>query len=109
MFSSVLARPEALALLVIVAVLAVAGLVAQRRRRRRLGAWGASSFALQRGRFRFLCLALLLFGLGLVIAGIAGPRWGFGEVPEVAEGRDLVCVLDVSRSMLAEDASISRL
>lgn len=48
----------------------------------------------------------LFFGLALLILGAAGPRWGqvrmtTGAGPE----RDLVLVLDVSRSMLAEQPS----
>src|SRR5947208_2551587 len=44
-------------------------------------------------------------GLAWLLASIAaaGPRWGTAEVSGVAVGRDLVIVLDFSRSMWAED------
>ena len=40
--------------------------------------------------------------LGLVL-GVSGPRWGPGEPDGVAFGRDIVLVVDLSRSMLADD------
>lgn len=46
---------------------------------------------------------LFLSGIGLLIVGIAGPRWGRDPGAELAlAGRDVVVVLDLSRSMLAE-------
>ncbi len=49
--------------------------------------------------------ACLLFGLlALIVAG-AGPRWGDAKPPERLEGKDIVIVLDMSRSMLAEQPS----
>jgi Ca-activated chloride channel homolog len=47
----------------------------------------------------------LLLGLAWLnlILGIAGPTWGEGETDGVVLGRDLVIVLDMSRSMLAAD------
>ncbi len=39
----------------------------------------------------------------LLVLGIAGPRWGKSDEPGVAVGRDIVLVIDLSRSMLAED------
>jgi Ca-activated chloride channel family protein len=47
------------------------------------------------------CIAL---GLLALILGIAGPQWGQGTT-ETAPGRDLVVVLDLSHSMLAEQPS----
>jgi Ca-activated chloride channel family protein len=38
-----------------------------------------------------------------MILGIAGPKWGMAAVDETAPGRDIVVVLDLSRSMLAPD------
>ncbi len=46
--------------------------------------------------------ALLLAWLALAVA-VAGPRWGRDEERGVAVGRDLVLVLDFSRSMWAKD------
>lgn len=39
----------------------------------------------------------------LLVLGAAGPRWGVGDDGGVAVGRDVVVVVDLSRSMLAED------
>ena len=47
----------------------------------------------------------LLLGLGALIIGSAGPRWGVAAQPELLSGRDIVVVLDLSQSMLAEQPS----
>lgn len=39
----------------------------------------------------------------ILIVGLAGPAWGEGDDPGTVIGRDVVVVLDLSRSMLAED------
>lgn len=50
-------------------------------------------------------VALILIGIALL-----GPCWGEQELPPVpAQGRDLLVVLDVSRSMATEDVTPSRL
>lgn len=41
----------------------------------------------------------------LLAVGASGPRWGIGEPDGVAVGRDVVLVLDLSRSMLADDTA----
>lgn len=46
--------------------------------------------------------ACLLAGLFLLAVGIAGPQWGWDWEQAAAPGRDVVVVLDRSRSMLAE-------
>ncbi len=45
----------------------------------------------------------------LLILGMAGPRWGYVSREENATGREIVLLIDVSRSMGAEDAIPSRL
>ena len=99
-------------------VLAVAPLVggavwfaaawARRIRIRRAAQWSEETVrrALGAGRFGPTALAVAAF-LGVV--ALAGPRWG--EATIVAETRALsvVIAMDISRSMLAEDASPSRL
>jgi Ca-activated chloride channel family protein len=101
------AHPEALWLLALLPVLSGLGWWARRRRRRALFLLGLGPalprLAGQRGQrfLRGMCLGL---GLPLVVLGIAGPQWGREEVP-MAAGRDIVVVLDVSRSMLAEQPS----
>lgn len=58
---------------------------------------------------RVLKAALLLGALGLMIVGLAGPRWGsrFQEVTQ--KGVDIVVVADVSPSMMVEDVKPNRL
>jgi Ca-activated chloride channel family protein len=80
------------------------------RRRRTLSKLGgrlALHVLLGRNRpalfWRFLRLVCATAGLLLLVVGIAGPQWGRDWEKSVAPGRDLVVVLDVSRSMLAED------
>lgn len=45
----------------------------------------------------------------LLILGLAGPRWGRVIAPPAPPGRDVVLLVDVSRSMAARDADPSRL
>src|SRR5207247_3995198 len=52
---------------------------------------------------------LIGLALALLVVGAAGPRWGMGAPPPVAPGRDIVVILDLSRSMSARDALPSRL
>jgi Ca-activated chloride channel family protein len=104
------AYPALLGLLTLLPTLAFLMLRAGRRRRRALALLG-QNHALQklqlpqpgRRRGRSLCL---FAGLSLLIVGAAGPRWGRIRGP-MARGpeRSLVLVLDVSRSMLAEQPS----
>ncbi|MFO1050850.1 MAG: VWA domain-containing protein [Planctomycetota bacterium] len=61
------------------------------------------------GRGPFTRTALLTGGLLLCIVAAAGPAWGVFYRPAVARGLDLVVALDVSRSMLADDAGDTRL
>ncbi len=52
-----------------------------------------------------------LLGLAAVLAmvALAGPRWGSRVVETETKGLNLVIAVDISRSMLAEDANPSRL
>lgn len=54
-------------------------------------------------------LALLMTGLALALIAAARPQWGMREETVYQRGRDLLLVLDVSRSMLARDVHPSRL
>jgi Ca-activated chloride channel family protein len=45
----------------------------------------------------------------LLVVALAMPRWGYAVGPLPLAGRDLVLVVDVSRSMLAEDVAPNRL
>lgn len=54
-------------------------------------------------------LSLLMTGLLLALIAAARPQWGTREETAYQRGRDLMIVLDVSRSMLATDVHPSRL
>src|SRR5882762_7807219 len=101
------AHPEALCLLGGFPLLWLVGIVAYFRRKKalaRLGSRPALRSLTAVGRWR---RALISFcystGFTLLVLAIAGPQWGYDAEPALASGRDLVLVLDVSRSMLAED------
>ncbi len=69
---------------------------------RAAGDWPVRSFVVGRALLAAGGVALLLFATAL-------PRWGYEVGVVVRSGRDVVLVVDVSRSMLAEDVSPSRL
>src|SRR5262245_50722494 len=91
-------------------VLFVLAIVARRRRRRALALLGAGLafegiVARRRGLRRTLRSLLYLSGVVLLILGTAGPQWGRDWNQSTTSGRDLVVVLDLSGSMLAEEPS----
>lgn len=99
----VFAEPGRLWLLL--AVLVAAVLVALGRRRRH-AAWlalGLPGLPPPDGAWAW-CFA----AVGLVLA-LAGPRWGRVPGSELPPGHDVVCLVDVSRSMAAQDAHPDRL
>ena len=101
------ARAEWLLLLLILPLFAALNWYAAARRRRATTAIGrpaavAGLSTHPRPRCRWVGLAYPLAWVALVL-GIAGPRWGKSDEPGVAVGRDLVIVVDLSRSMQAED------
>ena len=104
-----LAHPAGLALLVVPIALAVFARRMGRRGRRRLEAVGVpvAVFALRTRPARGRRASLLLTGFAWLAlsVGVAGPTWGVGDSDGVAVGRDVVVVIDLSRSMLAEDAA----
>jgi Ca-activated chloride channel family protein len=103
------AHPWLLWSLVALPLLGLLAMWSARRRRQALARLGDPAavemqLASRRGwrRLRGLCLLLGMLGLGL---GMAGPQWGRDWDQSAAPGRDLVVVLDCSRSMLAETPS----
>jgi len=48
-------------------------------------------------------------GLALLVVALAGPRYGFVEVPVGEQTKEVMIALDLSRSMLARDVKPSRL
>src|SRR5437763_1263518 len=104
--------PVLLAALAVPPALGLLALLARRRRRRllaRLGLPGAVAAHVERPPGRWRIGAGWGLGLAALTVGAAGPRWGSGPPPPTAPGRDVVVVLDLSRSMLACDALPSRL
>lgn len=101
------------ALLALVPVLLVLYAYAFRERRRALRVFiehapadlvpGASE------RWRWLRATMLLGAVAALIVALMQPQWGEGEQGLAPRGRDIVIVLDVSLSMLAEDAAPDRL
>ncbi len=65
---------------------------------------GTVSIFLRRLRF-----AIVMLGLALIIVSMARPRWGYAWETRKSKGRDVIIAIDVSRSMLANDVSPSRL
>jgi Ca-activated chloride channel family protein len=90
---------------VAVALLALAG---RRRRVSRAAAWSDEIGAMARRTGRWGAIALGLAGLAAGV-GIAGPRGGRATVEASTQALSVVLVMDISRSMLAEDAEPNRL
>lgn len=103
------ARPELLWLLLVLPLLAVVDRYAAVRRRRAaalVGRPGAVAGLRTDPRLRRRWLGLLYpLGWAALVLGLAGPRWGTSDDPGLAVGRDVVVVIDLSRSMLAQDLS----
>jgi Ca-activated chloride channel family protein len=106
---SMFAQPQALWLFLALPALSLLAFLARRRRRRVLMRFGRlpALAALTERRFPWRRLRGLCWLIGItgLILGIAGMQWGREDEPTAALGRDLVVVLDVSRSMLADDVS----
>jgi Ca-activated chloride channel family protein len=109
MLRHAVAHPWMLWFLVALPVLIVLGVWSSRRRRQAVTRLGdlvvvemqlASRRAWQRLRGLSWLVGLLALGIGM-----AGPQWGRDWDQSAAPGRDVVVVLDCSRSMLAETPS----
>jgi Ca-activated chloride channel family protein len=81
---------------------------ARRTRIRRAALWSQETVrqAVTAGRLGPTALAVAAF-LGVV--ALAGPRWGEERIVAETRGLSVVLAVDISRSMLAEDATPSRL
>ncbi len=81
---------------------------ARRARIRRAALWSEETVrrALAAGRLGPTTLSMAAF-LGVV--ALAGPRWGEEQTITATRSLSLIIAIDISRSMLAEDASPSRL
>lgn len=96
-------NPQMLLLLVVVASVALAGMMGARWRERTLQTLGRSSDARALRRWG------VVVALVLVVLALARPGWRPRTEPFASTGRDIVFVLDVSRSMLARDRAPNRL
>jgi Ca-activated chloride channel family protein len=81
---------------------------ARRSRVRRAAAWSEATARIARAAGRFGAPALGL-AAGLAAIALSGPRWGEERIVTETRGLNLVLAVDISRSMLAEDAKPSRL
>ena len=100
-----------LALLALVAVPVAAGfarLEVNRRRAARVALGGPVEGARRRDLVPIVSAALLVVAIASAALAFARPRWGTQEIPLEQRGIDVVVVLDISRSMLAEDIPPSR-
>ena len=87
---------------------------AARRRRAALARWGdlglmarlSDNVSLRKRRWK---VGLWLFSLVAVVVALARPRWGTQLVVTAQTGVEVMVVLDVSASMLAEDIKPNRL
>jgi len=81
---------------------------ARRSRVRRAAAWSEATARTARSAGKLGALALGL-AAGLAAVALSGPRWGEEGIVTETRGLNLVMSVDISRSMLAEDAKPSRL
>lgn len=100
-------HPWLLASLAVLPALWVASALSASRRSRLLAAMAGPATVGVLARVRRGRLPRLFWGVGLVLlaVGAAGPRWGRDWSQSAARGRDLVVVVDCSRSMFAEAPS----
>jgi Ca-activated chloride channel family protein len=76
---------------------------ARRERLRRAARWSAETARQARGAGRFGPSGITLAAF-LGVVALAGPRWGNERIETETRGLNLVVAVDISRSMLAEDA-----
>src|SRR6266568_3111815 len=81
---------------------------ARRTRIRRAAAWSEQTARTARAAGR-LGSGTLGLAAGLAAVALARPRWGEEKIVTETRGLNLVIAVDISRSMLAEDAAGSRL
>ncbi len=82
-----------------------------RRTSKKMAAFASNAGTRRPGRLaiRIIQTTSVFVALGLIIIALARPAWEQKPTKVQRQGRDVVFVLDVSRSMLAEDLSPNRL
>lgn len=100
-------HPGLLLALLSLPLLSILTFLAARRRQRALSQMAGliGSVILSRRKPSFLARLCVSLGLTALALGMAGPRWGRDWSLSAAPGRDLILVIDVSRSMYAEAPS----
>lgn len=98
-------NPNALFWLWLVPAVAGLFLYAAIKRKQAIKAFGAGALFISRKREAFAGTA----AIALVILALARPAWDMEETKLQETGRDVIFLLDVSRSMLAEDMHPNRL
>ncbi len=102
----------AILLLLVPLVLVLTAYGIRRRHQARatfLGQDVTSAEDVARDRRRWLKAAALAGAVALLVVAVMGPRWGDSVEDAPRSGRDIIFLLDISRSMLAEDAKPNRL
>ena len=103
-------HPEAFLLLWLLLPLLAVWLLAGRARRRAARSFGTSGAVTGTARnMRPLLACLTLLGYAALVVAVARPGWESQATTLERRGRDVVFVVDVSRSMLAEDLAPNRL
>jgi Ca-activated chloride channel family protein len=102
-------QPAAFALLAVVAAMAVAALLLARWRQRSQRLFAGPRPAMWSRGISWHTTFLVLAAATLTVVAAARPQWGNFEVSRERSGVDLVIALDISQSMVAEDAQPSRL
>jgi len=106
------ARPPLLWLALWPVALVLMAWMSSRMARRRLALLGrpgaVAGLLTDRQGTRWQARVAFALGWWALVLGVAGPRWGKGDDGGVAVGRDVVVVLDFSRSMLADDMADGR-
>lgn len=98
--------PQAFYWLALLPVLALLLWYSAKQRKRALQLLGWRDAQGKRSGWR---AALLLFGAAFVIVALARPAWNRSTQEVTRRGRDVVFLIDVSRSMLADDLRPNRL
>ena len=103
-------HPEAFLLLWLLLPLLAAWLLAGRARRRAVRRFRSTPAATDSQRnVRPLLATLTLLGFAALVVAVARPGWESQTTTVERRGRDVVFVVDVSRSMLAQDLAPNRL
>ncbi len=108
------ANPQYLYLIVLIPALWLLFILASRNRRKRLARFGNPELlkslmpSVSRGRVR-LKFILLLFALFFMILGLSRPQFGSKLREQKSQGVEMMLVVDLSNSMMAEDFEPNRL